>query len=1021
MKYLESLNDRQKEAVLHTEGPLMILAGAGAGKTKTITHRIAHLIATGTPAESILAVTFTNKAAGEMRERVVHLLETLPEAQTPLSPTSEGRLPTVATFHALGVRILRENAQTLGLSRSFVIWDRADSIRAIKTALTARGMEKQYEAKHVLGRISKSKGDGITCEAFAPRVNSPWEQAVADIWIAYDKALHDEHALDFDDLLLRTLILLRDHEAVREKYQRRWTHIMVDEYQDTNGVQYEIMRLLAGEKQNVCVVGDIDQCVVAGTHITMADGTTKTIERMTEGELVRSNYGNGDMRPARILRTHMRMHEGGIVRITTRSGRILESTPEHMHFAGYRLGETPQTYFTYLMHKQGYGWRIGTSQVYTHGQKRRVIGFEQRAAQEHADAVWVIATHSSKNEAAVHEYQLSLRYRIPTIPFVARDGQSVGGYVHDQDAIDAIFASLDTEHGARELLTAYGLSHEYPHHRAQSRDSNRHNLTITLCGDRRGASPMHRLAMVGTNTTDAEILARAGLSIRPAKAESTSWRFETARADYGELMEITARVCAALPDTCVVTNARLGMHDGWRKNTSLPLLPAASLRSGMALFCENGEYDIVEKVETIEKKIAVYDLDIERTHNFIANGIVTHNSIYSWRGADISHLLTFEKTFPNTKVVLLEQNYRSTKTIIAAANDVIALNKNRFEKNLFTENVAGEPIVIYSAFGEGDEARFIATRINEQIAHGTSPHEIAILYRANFQSRALEEALLQSNLPYRVLGTRFFDRAEIKDVLSYMRAALNPASRIDLARIVASPPRGIGKGTLAHMLEGTTDQLSGAAQKKVGSFMNLLSRINEAARTEPVSQVLRMILTESGLETHFHGEGEEGLERIENIKELVSLATRYDDMEAQEGAEALLESAALASEQDSLEHGTRNTVSLMTVHASKGLEFNVVYITGLEDGLFPHEKFDEEADTEEERRLFYVALTRARTQVFLTHAATRMMYGTREITTPSPFLEDIAPEYRIDLRAAERQEKPQARKSFWDDEEPSII
>lgn len=654
MKYLDSLNEQQREAALTTEGPVMILAGAGAGKTKTITHRIAHLIATGTPPEAILAVTFTNKAAGEMRERVTALLATLPEANAPISAFADRRTPTVATFHALGVRILRENAQILGLPRSFVIWDRSDSIRAIKAALVARGLEKQYEAKHVLGRISKEKGEAHLREDFIARVNSPWEQVVADIWGAYDAALRQEHALDFDDLLLRTLILLRDNDAVRARYQKRWTHVMVDEYQDTNGVQYEIMRQLVGPKNNICVVGDIDQ------------------------------------------------------------------------------------------------------------------------------------------------------------------------------------------------------------------------------------------------------------------------------------------------------------------------------------------------------------------------------NIYSWRGADIHHLLTFEKTFPNTKVVLLEQNYRSTKTIIAVANDVIALNKNRFEKNLFTENVQGEPIVIYSAFGEGDEARFIGTSIQAQVNAGTPPQNIAVLYRANFQSRVLEEALLDIGVPYRVLGTRFFDRAEIKDILSYLRAALNSQSRIDIARIVSSPPRGIGKATLAHMLEGTTDQLGAAAQKKVEVFQNLLLRIAEAASTQPVSAVLRMILIESGMEIHLHTEGDEGLERLENIKELVSLATRYDGMDSIEGAERLLEDAALASEQDSLEHGETGSVSLMTVHASKGLEFDIVYITGLEEGLFPHEKFDEEADTEEERRLFYVALTRARKQIYLTHAATRMMYGNREITTPSPFLEDIAPEHRVDIHAAPKKEAPKRRESFWDDEEPSI-
>lgn len=653
--YLDDLNPRQKEAAMQTEGPVMILAGAGAGKTKTLTYRIARLIETGTPAQNILAVTFTNKAAGEMRERVLSLIETLPETKMHISASADGRVPTVATFHALGVRILRESAAVLGIPRSFVIWDRSDSIRAIKAALVARGLDKQYEAKHILGRISKNKGDAITREVFFEQIHSPWDQAVSDIWFEYEKTLKSEHALDFDDLLLRTLQLLQNHEDVRNKYKRRWTHIMIDEYQDTNGVQYEIMRLLIGDSCNICVVGDVDQ------------------------------------------------------------------------------------------------------------------------------------------------------------------------------------------------------------------------------------------------------------------------------------------------------------------------------------------------------------------------------NIYSWRGADIAHLLTFEKTFTNAKIVLLEQNYRSTKTIIAVANDVIALNKNRFEKNLFTENVSGDPITVYSAFGEGDEARFIARTIKEKIKDGVRPENIAILYRANFQSRSLEEALNMQNIPYRMLGTRFFDRAEIKDILSYLRAALNPSSRIDIARIIATPPRGIGKATLAHMLDGTRDKLTASALKKVEAFENLLARIDEAAHEKTVSDVIRIILTESGLETHLVSKGDEGLEKIENIKELVSLAARYEHLPAPEGVERMLEEAALASDQDSLEESAK-AVSLMTVHASKGLEFEVVFITGLEDDLFPHKKYDEESDTEEERRLFYVALTRARTQLYLTHAATRMMYGTREITSPSPFLEDVAAEYRVDIKAApDAPTTPPKVKSWWEEDDEITI
>jgi DNA helicase-2/ATP-dependent DNA helicase PcrA len=397
--------------------------------------------------------------------------------------------------------------------------------------------------------------------------------------------------------------------------------------------------------------------------------------------------------------------------------------------------------------------------------------------------------------------------------------------------------------------------------------------------------------------------------------------------------------------------------------------------------------------------------------NLTVVGDIDQN-IYSWRGADIGHLLSFEKTFPGATVVMLEQNYRSTRTIVGAANGVIARNKNRYDKTLFTENDGGEQIDLYYATGESDEAMFVAKTAREYMQKGTPAHEIAVLYRANFQSRALEEAFIKMGVPYRLLGTKFFERSEVKDVLSYLRAALNPQSSGDIARIVASPPRGIGKTTLAKVLEGAIDTLPATSRNKVEVFFSLLARIAECAKTQPVSHTIKFIIRESGLETHLTQGSEEDKERLLNAKELVNLATKYDALEPLAAAEKLLEEAALMTDQDSLMNvEENNAVSLMTVHASKGLEFDVVFITGLEEGLFPYESDDDDRDQEEERRLFYVALTRARKKVYLTSAATRMMFGNRELCTPSQFLSDIEPAY---LRAAfggtTAPEKP--RRSF---------
>lgn len=621
--YLQGLNERQKEAVLAVDGPVMVLAGAGAGKTKTITHRIAHMIQSGIAPEHILAVTFTNKAAAEMRDRIYTLIARGQKSDN-FSTGYSGYGPTITTFHSFGVRFLREHAAAINVPTSFSIWDRSESNKAITNAIKAIGEDpKRYEPRRILSRISRLKGDGVTYQTFRRETRTPWEEVTARVWEKYETALFDEKALDFDDLLLKPYQILAHNQEIRTQSQERWQYLLIDEYQDTNRIQYEIARLLAGARANVCVVGDIDQ------------------------------------------------------------------------------------------------------------------------------------------------------------------------------------------------------------------------------------------------------------------------------------------------------------------------------------------------------------------------------SIYSWRGADIEHLLSFESVFPNAKLVVLEQNYRSTQTILSAANEVIAKNTRRREKRLVTDNGAGERIGLYCAAGESDEAAFVARSCLMLIRRGVPAREIAILYRANFQSRVLEEQLLAASIPYQLIGTKFFERKEVKDVLSYIKAALN-GSASDITRAAGAPARGLGKATLTKLLEGNEQSLGPAAREKAVQFKALLKKIADHARSQKPSETVRFVLDISGLGTHLSSGDAEDAERLENIKELVSLAQKYDHMTPEEGINRMLEEAALATDQDELSE-ERTGVSLMTVHASKGLEFDYVFITGLEDGLFPHARMDEEADDEEERRLFYVALTRARKQVFLSWAVARTIYGSREMTVPSGFINDIDP------------------------------
>lgn len=621
--YLEGLNSNQRDAVIHTEGPLLVLAGAGSGKTRVITHRIVHIVHQGTAPYNILAVTFTNKAAKEMRERVEALIRKYP----PSERAAIDSLPVVTTFHALGVRILREFHEFLGLPRHFTIYDRADTLRAVKAAVEKAGYNpKEYEPKKILSKISRNKGDAISMSDFKQSASSFPDKVTAAVWEHYESILKAEHALDFDDLLIKTLHLIQNNPLVKQKLQERFKYIHVDEYQDTNAVQFSIAKLLAGEKKNICVVGDIDQ------------------------------------------------------------------------------------------------------------------------------------------------------------------------------------------------------------------------------------------------------------------------------------------------------------------------------------------------------------------------------NIYSWRGADIKNVLQFEKEFVGAATILLAENYRSTKTIIAASNEVIQKNKNRIEKDVFTSNDEGDKITLYAAMSGQDEAEYITLTAKSLIEAGTNPSDIAVLYRTNFQSRALEEAFLNYQVSYQLLGTKFYERKEIKDVLSYLRLALNPGSNADLVRVINEPARGIGKVTMLKVVEGKRSDLKGATLEKVERFDQMMMDIADEARTKPMSETLKFIIKRTGIETELKKNGtEEDLSRLENLQELVSLGKRYDEMSPEAAVEALIETAALQSDQDELkDKEEHDAVRLMTVHSAKGLEFDYVFISGLEEGLFPHERLDDTGiDHEEERRLFYVAITRAAKKLYLTYAHMRTIYGSQKINVPSSFLNDI--------------------------------
>ena len=609
--HLEKLNPKQREAVLATEGPLLIVAGAGTGKTKTLTHRIYQLIHQGVHPHNILAITFTNKAAKEMRERVMHMLG-----------DNFGEAPFMKTFHSLGVYVLRRFSREAGLKKDFAILDTTDTQKIIKEAMEKHGINpKIHEPKKIRSFISSRKSDGVTAEGFSKATHSSFTEIVSAVWTSYEEMKSKESGVDFDDLLLKTLELLSKNIEVRTALQNQWKYIHIDEYQDTNKVQYDIVRLLAEKHHNICVVGDTDQ------------------------------------------------------------------------------------------------------------------------------------------------------------------------------------------------------------------------------------------------------------------------------------------------------------------------------------------------------------------------------NIYSWRGANLRNILNFEKDYPEAQVILLEENYRSSKNILTAADEVIKKNTARIHKTLTTTQGEGEKINLFVSMNEADEAFHIARKAADLIKEGSSPTEIAVLYRTNFQSRVLEEAFLRENVPYQLLGTKFFERKEIKDTVSYIRAAFNRDGLSDLKRIINEPKRGLGPAALIKIFAGLASELSPAQAKSYQSFVAILDGIENFSKDHTPGELTRFVIEKTGFYDLFKQGTEEDHERLENLEELVTYATKYEDLTT------MLEDIALQSDQDQLDDkNKRDGVKLMTIHASKGLEFDYVFIGGMEQGLFPHDGFDEKKsveDQEEERRLFYVALTRARKKLLLSYAMMRTIYGEQTFNEPSEFLADI--------------------------------
>ena len=659
---LEGMNPQQREAVTHFGTPLLIVAGAGSGKTRVLTHRIAYLLAErGAQPGQILAITFTNKAAAEMRERVEALVGRAANSMW------------VSTFHSACVRILRREANHIGLKSTFSIYDAADSQRLMAMVMRDLDLDpKRYPPKSFSFQVSNLKNELIHPETFTSRAETHQEKTLAQAYELYQRRLQAANALDFDDIIMSTVNLLQAFPQVAEHYRRRFRHILVDEYQDTNHAQYVLVRELAG-----------------GAH-----------------------------------------------------------------------------------------------------------------------------------------------------------------------------------------------------------------------------------ASTGMDSIDAEGDSRATHSV------------------------------------------------------------------GMADLCVVGDAD---------------------------------QSIYAFRGATIRNIVEFEEDYPDATTILLEQNYRSTQNILAAANAVIERNPERRKKNLWSDQGPGEKIVGYVADSEHDEAAFVARTIDKlSDDHGVKPKDVAVFYRTNAQSRALEEVFVRVGLPYKVVGgTRFYERKEIKDALAYLRVISNPEDTVNLRRILNTPKRGIGDraeacvGVLAERERisfiqalARADEAPGIATRSLSAitgFTQLLEGLRHVRETSGVADLLHAVLDRTGYLTQLRTSRDPQDEtRLENLAELESVAQEFDQNYPGAMLEDFLEQVSLVADSDEIpdeEGEDSGVVTLMTLHTAKGLEFPVVFLTGLEDGTFPHMRaLGDPKELEEERRLAYVGLTRARERLHLSRAAVRTAWGAPQYNPPSRFLGEIPDE-----------------------------
>ncbi|WP_113886462.1 UvrD-helicase domain-containing protein [Clostridium butyricum] len=992
------LNKEQYEGATTIEGQVLILAGAGSGKTRVLTHRIAHMVEDLNIAPyNILAITFTNKAAKEMKDRVRALIGECAENMW------------ISTFHSTCVKILRREIDKIGYKSSFTIYDSSDQKTLVKECMkTVNINDKDISEQEIISKIGKAKDRMQTARSFKLENESNFrENKIADVYEMYQKRLKENNALDFDDLIFKTVELFKSNPETLEFYQRKFKYIMVDEYQDTNGAQYELVKLLASKYKNICVVGDDDQCLVEGTMVSTENKDVE-IEKLMKEDLVRVASGNGETSLLKISDINKKKYCGKIVKITTKNNRVIKATPNHISFGKISLEE--DKYYVYLMYKSGFGYRIGQTSSVRSRDDRDASGLAVRLNGEQADKMWIIKVCDTKGDATYYEQYYSVKYGIPTIVFNSR-GRNI---TISQEQIEKMFKEIDTINAAEKLMEDEFLYNEYPHHLSNAvirGDSIRKRVNLSFFGGKKSVQRgiySHRIGLNSSGDDSKNKFIEAGFNVRDGQINT--YRVETERALYDEAEEFARKLSMVEENFEIVKKAKLS------NDKSFMFMPIGSFKPGMSIAVQDNEKieeDIVISVELEDYDGYVYDLNIDNARNYIANGIVVHNCIYQWRGADIKNILDFEKDYPDAKVIKLEQNYRSKGNILNAANVVIVNNSNRKSKALRTEQELGSKIKVYRAYSDSDEGDFVGKQILDIRKNEDKKYnDFAILYRTNAQSRIFEESFRRKGIPYKIVGgTRFYDRKEIKDILAYLKVLINPQDDISIRRIINVPKRSIGDATVNKIQDfadsfelNMWDALSEVRSiptltprnvSCIDPFVQLMENLMILSETTPVSMLIETILEDTGYMDQLKKSNEiEDKSRIENLKELVSDAVDFEKNSEDKSLSAYLEKVSLVQDTDKIEDED-DSVVLMTVHSAKGLEFPVVFMVGMENGIFPGSaSFEKESEMEESRRLCYVGITRAKEILFMTSAEVRRVFGKTVAYSQSDFINEIKPDLK---------------------------